>query len=244
MTTGEITTRLFVRGLGHRYGSKDVLRGVSLELKPGIVGLLGPNGAGKTTFLRVLARTLTPTSGEIEYPDLPGDVDRVGYLPQEPAVLRHFTALEFLEYVAWLRRIPSSNATQAARDALGAVDLLDRANEKIRRLSGGMRQRVGLAASIVNAPQLLLLDEPTNGLDLEQRLHFREIVRQLSPGAITVISSHLTEDVAPVCDYVVVMRDGCVVFSGSLQAMCHLAEDAPRPVVDQLNHAYLELVQR
>lgn len=243
MTVAELTTSLRVRGLAHRYGSRDVLRDVSLELNPGTVGLLGPNGAGKTTLIRVLARTLTPASGEIDYPDLPGDVDRVGYLPQEPAVLRHFTALEFLEYVAWLRRIPCADATKATRDALAAVDLLDRANEKIRRLSGGMRQRVGLAASIVNAPRLLLLDEPTNGLDLEQRMHFRQIVRQLSPGSITVISSHLTEDIAPVCDYVVVMRDGCVVFSGSLRAMCHLPEDAPRPVVDQLNHAYLELVR-
>ncbi len=242
MTVVEQTTSLRVHGLAHSYGSRDVLRDVSFELSPGTVGLLGANGAGKTTLIRVLARTLNPSTGQIGYPDLPGGIDPVGYLPQEPAVLRHFTALEFLEYVAWLRRMPSTDATRAAREALATVDLIDRENERIRSLSGGMRQRVGLAASIVNTPRLLLLDEPTNGLDLEQRMHFRQIVRRLSPGAITIISSHLTEDIAPVCDHVVVMRDGRVAFSGSLQAMCHLPEDAPRPVADQLNRAYLELV--
>jgi len=121
--------------------------------------------------------------------------------------------------------------------------LAARADEKIRRLSGGMRQRVGLAASVVNEPRLLLLDEPTNGLDLEQRLQFRELVRSLAPDAITIISSHLTEDLAPICDHVIVLREGRVAFHGTLRGLCGLDEVGATPSVEQLNTAYLGLVR-
>lgn len=217
MTSTASTQAVVIGDVAHHYGSRPVLRGITLELRAGTVGLLGPNGAGKTTLIRVLARSLVPSAGAVQYPAVDGDVDPVGYLPQEPALLWHFTAREFLEYVAWLRRVPARRASAAAQTALESVDLADRADEKIRGLSGGMRQRIGLAASIFNEPKLLLLDEPTNGLDLEQRMHFRQILRRLAPEAITVMSSHLTEDVAPVCDNIVVLREGRLAFCGSLQ---------------------------
>jgi ABC-2 type transport system ATP-binding protein len=235
---------LGAEGLSHRFGRRQVLRDVTFSLTPGVVGLLGPNGAGKSTLIRLLARSLVPTGGSVSRPTRRDGVDPVGYLPQEPALLRHLTGREFVEYVAWLRRVPAADAARASARALEAVGLADRADERIRRLSGGMRQRVGLAASVVNEPCLLLLDEPTNGLDVEQRLLFREMVRALAPGAITVISSHLTEDLVPVCDHVVVLREGTVAFDGTLQALCGADVDAPRPTAEQVNAAYLALVRR
>jgi ABC-2 type transport system ATP-binding protein len=137
--------------------------------------------------------------------------EQLGYLPQTLGFYRGFTAREYVEYVAWLRRMPSSEIPLAADRALSRVDLADRADTKLRKLSGGMQRRVGVAQAIVNDPRLLLLDEPTVGLDPEQRVGFRELLRELGSDTCVVVSTHLVEDVAHACDTVTIMDEGRVV---------------------------------
>ncbi|MFD5702560.1 ATP-binding cassette domain-containing protein [Streptomyces lasiicapitis] len=154
-----------------------VLDGVDLELGPGVHGLLGPNGAGKSTLLRVLATAAAATEGTLTLLDRSPRVPaqrleirrRLGYLPQEFGVFRSYTVREFLSYAAWLREVPAARIRAAVEDAARDVGLTDRIDDKLRTLSGGMKQRVGIAQAIVNEPDLLLLNEPTTGLDPAQR---------------------------------------------------------------------------
>lgn len=188
-------------------------------------GLLGPNGAGKTTLMRVLATALPPTSGRVRLlprdPDRPkrGDLRwvrrRLGYLPQSFGFYPRFTAREFVEYLAWLKEVPADRVSLAVDTALRRVGLGDRADEKLKHLSGGMVRRVGIAQAIVNDPAVLLLDEPTAGLDPEQRVEFRSLLRELGTDTCVLISTHLVEDVASACTRVMLLDGGRIVFAGS-----------------------------
>ncbi|GLY47374.1 ABC transporter ATP-binding protein [Lentzea sp. NBRC 102530] len=197
-------------------GRRMAVDGVTLKMGRGVHGLLGPNGAGKTTLIRALATVLEPAAGELH---LLGGMEsrelrkRVGYLPQEFGHYKRFTVREFVAYVAWLkemRDIPA--ATQRAIDRVG---LADRADDRMKTLSGGMIRRVGIAQAIVNDPEILLLDEPTAGLDPAQRLRFRELLTELGTDACVVVSTHLVEDVAAACTDVVLLSQGKLVFQGT-----------------------------
>jgi ABC-2 type transport system ATP-binding protein len=200
--------------------------GLQLSLGTGVHGLLGPNGAGKTTLIRTLATELRPTSGELSLlgraaggGDLRGLRRRLGYLPQHFGYYKRFTVREFVEYMAWLKEVPARAIPSAVRHAVDRVGLADRADARLRTLSGGMLRRVGIAQAIVNDPQLLLLDEPTVGLDPAQRLRLRELLQQLGGDSCVVVSTHLVEDVAAACGDVVLLAAGKVVFSGTPQQL-------------------------
>lgn len=206
------------------YGGTPALDGVSFELRTGITGLLGPNGAGKTTLLRCLATVLAPDRGRIEVlgfdPERPKDRTeirrRIGYLPQEPGFYRTFTCFEFLDYLAILKEHTDRAERHAEiRRVLQLTGLTDRSTTKIRKLSGGMRRRLALAQSLIGDPQLLILDEPTAGLDPELRFRFRELVTELANDRTVLISTHQTEDVAAICDRVIVLDTGRVRFDGT-----------------------------
>ncbi|HEX8630979.1 MAG TPA: ATP-binding cassette domain-containing protein, partial [Catenuloplanes sp.] len=174
---------------------------LDLALGVGVYGLLGPNGAGKTTLMRALATVSRPAGGQLELLGEPvhaqGDLRRVrralGYLPQAFGYYRWFTVREFVEYLAWLKEMPARDIPAAAQRAIDRVDLSDRADRRLRTLSGGMLRRVGIAQAIVNDPAILLLDEPTAGLDPEQRLTFRALLRDLGTDTCVVVSTHLVE---------------------------------------------------
>ncbi|MBK3571753.1 MULTISPECIES: ABC transporter ATP-binding protein [unclassified Streptomyces] len=219
-----MTTTVSAAGLSLRYGSTRALDDVSLRLGEGVTGLLGPNGAGKTTLLRVLATALPADSGAFTVlghdPSTTGgrqEVRRVlGYLPQTPGFHPDFTAFEFVDYVAILKELTDREARHhEVRRVLAEVDLSDVRGKRIKKLSGGMRQRVALAAALVGDPGFLVLDEPTVGLDPEQRMRFRELIARAGEGRTVLLSTHQTEDVAMLCNRVVVMAGGTVRFEGT-----------------------------
>src|SRR6202161_3784345 len=224
MTLNIDTAVVRVEGLSRRYGATRALDGVDLTLERGITGLLGPNGAGKTTLLSILATVNEPDAGRVSVFGLdPREAAertecrrRRGYLPQELGYHRHFTVAAFLDYVAILKEITDRRrrAEEVAR-VLAAVGLERRARTRIRALSGGMRQRLGIAQALLGGPELLILDEPTAGLDPEQRLRFRELLSGLPGDPAIVLSTHQADDIAAICPQVVVLLEGRVQFAGT-----------------------------
>lgn len=233
-------THVKVSDLVVRYGRRAALAGLDLELDPGVHGLLGPNGAGKTTLMRVLATIAKPTSGRVsvlghdlrDHRSLRDVRRRIGYLPQQFGYYPRFTVREFVEYFAWLKEMPPGSVPTAVDRAVERVSLLDRADDKLRKLSGGMIRRVGIAQAIVNDPEVLLLDEPTAGLDPEQRVDFRRLLREIGVDVCVLVSTHLVEDVAAACSHVTLLNQGREVFRGTPEELVAAGEgtsggDAP-----------------
>ena len=222
-------------GVEKRFLRTRALGGVSMEIGPGITGLLGPNGAGKTTLLRILATVLAPDAGRLRLLGRdPARAEerlairrRLGYMPQEPGFHRHFTAFEFVDYVAILKEMTVRRARHdEVRRVLELVGLEDGMGRKLRALSGGTRRRVALAQALLGDPELVVLDEPTAGLDPEQRLRFREVVSALAERRTVILSTHQTEDVAALCERVVVMNEGEIPFAGTPTELAALARGA------------------
>ena len=229
-----------ITGLTRRFGRTTAVAGVDLQAGPGVFGLLGPNGAGKTSLLRMMATAVPPTSGRLRLlghdPSAYGPRReirrRLGYLPQRLGYYPGFTVVEFIEYFALLKEMPTARIPAAVAAAVDRVELGDKAKAKLRTLSGGMLRRVGVAQAIVNEPELLLLDEPTAGLDPQQRVVFRALLRDLGQRATIVVSTHLVEDVGASCTRVGLMDRGKIVFHGTPQELAARGEgyatgDAP-----------------
>jgi ABC-type multidrug transport system ATPase subunit len=229
-----------ITGLSRRFGRTLAVAGVDLHSGPGVFGLLGPNGAGKTSLLRVMATAIRPTSGTLRLLGRdPGSYgprreirQRLGYLPQSLGYYPGFTVAEFVEYFALLKEVPAAQIPAAVAAAIERVDLGGQAKAKLRALSGGMLRRAGIAQAIVNEPGLLLLDEPTAGLDPEQRVAFRSLLRDLGQRATVVVSTHLVEDIGAACTQVALMDRGRIVFHGTPEDLTargvgHGTGDAP-----------------
>lgn len=220
-----IPNTVTLSGVGKSYGRAPALSQVDLELTPGITGLLGPNGAGKTTMLRILATALAADRGEVRVlgldPTTPtGRVDvrrRLGYVPQETGFPRGFTAFAFVDYMAILKEWPELAVRHdEVRRVIDLVGLTDVATKRVSSLSGGQRRRVVLAQAMLGHPDLLILDEPTAGLDPAQRGRLRDVLGRAGESATVVISTHQTEDVAALCERVVVLDNGRVLFDGTV----------------------------
>jgi ABC-2 type transport system ATP-binding protein len=209
--------------LTRRFGRIQAVAGVNLQAGAGVFGLLGPNGAGKTSLLRMMATVIPPTSGSLRLLGRdPGSYGprrdirrRLGYLPQNLGYYPGFTVADFVEYFALLKDMPPRQVPRAVATAIEHVGLGDRARAKLRTLSGGMLRRAGIAQAIVNQPELLLLDEPTAGLDPEQRVAFRGLLRDMGQRATVIVSTHLVEDVGAACTEVALMDQGRIVFHGT-----------------------------
>jgi ABC-2 type transport system ATP-binding protein len=211
------------RGLKVRAGRRLAVDGLDLSLGIGVHGLLGPNGAGKTTLIRAVATVLRPTAGTLELcgrpisarTDLRALRRQLGYLPQTFSAYPRFTLREFVEYMAWLKEMPSDQVPGAVQRAIERVGLADRAEDRMKTLSGGMLRRAGIAQAVVNDPRVLLLDEPTVGLDPAQRVEFRTLLRELGTETCVLVSTHLVEDVAAACTDVVLLDQGHLVWQGA-----------------------------
>ncbi|MFE3472092.1 ATP-binding cassette domain-containing protein [Streptomyces bacillaris] len=226
-----------VAGLTVRHRRKTALDAVDIDLPQGVHGLLGPNGAGKTSLIRVLATVSAPDAGRVELlgRDVgPGADHReraavrrlLGYLPQEFGHYPGFTVREFVGYVAWLKEMDGAEVAAAVERAVDRVGLGDRIDAKVKTLSGGMVRRVGVAQAIVNEPELLLLDEPTAGLDPEQRVEFRALLRELGRTSTVIVSTHLVEDVAAACTDVTLIEAGRIAYRGTTADLIELGDAA------------------
>ena len=198
---------------------KQALKDLSLCLRaPSLVGLLGPNGAGKSTLIKLLAAALLPTAGSVLVDGTPlvraerALKAQLGYLPQDFGLFDELTVAQFLDYMAALKGLRSPKA--AIQKAIRAVSLEEKAGAKIRTLSGGQRQRTGIAQALLGDPPFLILDEPTVGLDPEERIHFRNLFSRTAQDRLVLLSTHIIEDVQSVCDQLVVMDHGQILFAG------------------------------
>jgi ABC-2 type transport system ATP-binding protein len=246
-----MTSAAVVTDVRRRYGRTQALDGATFEIGTGVTGLLGPNGAGKTTLLRILATVAAPDSGAVTVFGRNPAVARerveirrrLGYLPQDPGFQRGFSVFEFIDYVAILKEMTNrSERHDEVRRVIAAVDLESVSGKRVRALSGGMRRRTALAASLLGEPQFLVLDEPTAGLDPEQRLRFRELVSRAGEGRAVLLSTHQTEDVAALCQDVVVLDKGQVLFHGTPAELTAVAANRVWVADERLGDA--ELVWR
>ena len=216
---------LKINRLTKQYKDKLAVDNVSLKLTPGIWGLLGANGAGKTTMMRMVAGILKPTSGGVFYDGLSIDDlgesyrDIFGYLPQTFGFYPEFTVKSYLEYMSALKGIGKKDASLTIERLLQMLALSDVKNKKIRRLSGGMQRRVGIAQALLNDPEILILDEPTSGLDPGERVRFRNILAEFAKERFVLISTHIVSDVENIATRNAVMKDGRIIAAGSTDAL-------------------------
>jgi ABC-2 type transport system ATP-binding protein len=219
---------LSVRGLAKAYpGGTQALADVTLDASRGLFGLLGPNGAGKSTLMRILASLLPPDRGTafLGSIDLVRDPVRgrrhLGYLPQDFGVHPGVPARELLDYLAVLKGL-SDRAMRRRRIAalLEQVNLERDAERPVSEYSGGMRQRFGVAQALLADPSLLIVDEPTAGLDPAERNRFHQLLIEVGARAVVLISTHIVEDVANVCERVAIMASGRVIASGTPESLC------------------------
>jgi ABC-type multidrug transport system ATPase subunit len=220
-------TRILWRWLSRRMFGLDLpreevraLTGAAFRADRGMVGILGPNGAGKTTLLRILAGILDPSVGTVVLGGVRLQAIRkylarwVGYLPQDFGLPVDMTAREYLEYYALLYEIPEKDRRERVERLLKEVGLGERAGDRIGSYSGGMRQRVAVARTLLRLPPIIIVDEPTVGLDPRERIRFRNLLSRLAEGRIVLFSTHVVEDVAVACERVIVLARGRLVFDG------------------------------
>lgn len=215
---------LTVKQLTKRYNQHPVVD--RLDLKIGTkqcVALLGPNGAGKTTTLLMLAGLLAPSEGEITFSEQADRPNRpfIGYLPQQPSFFPWMSAMELLQFVGRLTRIPSRDLKRKCEEMLHYVGLKNHANRRIGGFSGGMKQRLGLAQALLHDPKLLILDEPVSALDPSGRQDVLKMMLELKQRMAILFSTHVLHDAEQVCDEVVMMKHGRVQWSGALTDLQH-----------------------
>lgn len=214
---------------GKKAGKK-ALKDVSLQIEsPSLIGLLGPNGAGKSTLMKLLVAELIPTSGEILIDGVPLLKNEkklkanLGYLPQSFGLYDELTVWQFLDYMAALKGI--KNSKKAIKEVIEKTNLTEKRKARISTLSGGQRQRVGIAQALMGNPELLIFDEPTVGLDPEERINFRNLFSKTAQDKIVLLSTHIIEDVQSVCDKLIVINHGQILFTGTPEELIVLAHN-------------------
>jgi ABC-2 type transport system ATP-binding protein len=213
---------LLLQNISKSYGAVKALKGLSITLEKGeVVGLLGPNGAGKSSLMKILTGYYKEWEGQISYEglDLKADLQRiqkqVGYLPENNPLYNEMYVVEYLKYVANLYKLDNA----PYKEILKKTGLLDHQLHKIQTLSKGYRQRVGLAAALIHDPQLLILDEPTTGLDPNQLVEIRKLIRQLGKDKTVLLSTHILQEVDALCDRVIIINKGEVVLDQALEEL-------------------------
>lgn len=212
-----------VRNLSHRYSVQWAVRDVSFDINGnGVMGLLGSNGAGKSTTMNIICGVLNQSEGDVfingvNLRENPVEAKRyIGFLPQKPPLYTDLTVEEYLIHCAHLRSMPSSEIKRAVETALGKCSITHFRNRLIKNLSGGYQQRVGIAQAIVHNPRFVILDEPTNGLDPNQIVDIRNLIKEISQEHSVLLSTHILSEVQAICEDINMIENGKLVFSGSM----------------------------
>ena len=210
-----------------RYREKDAVRGFTFTFTNGVYGLLGENGAGKTTLMRLICGILQPTNGSItcdniRISDMGAEYRRLlGYLPQDFGYYKNNTPKQYLSYLAALKGVPKKETAEKIDYLLEMVGLSENADKKMKKFSGGMIQRVGIAQAMLNDPKILILDEPTAGLDPKERVRFRNIISVLSKDRIVILSTHIVSDIESIANQVILIRDKHIYKMDSVANICN-----------------------
>lgn len=216
---------LKLENLTKRFQDITAVDDVSCTLTTGVYGLLGVNGAGKTTLMRMICTLLKPTEGVIRWDGqeifgLDGAYRRIlGYLPQDFGFYPDFTVREYLRYVASIKGLRPAVARQRAAMLLQQVGLSKVENKKMKKLSGGMKRRAGIAQAMLNDPKILILDEPTAGLDPNERIRFRNLISELAQDRLVLLSTHIVSDIEYIANEILLMKDGRICLSGTTEEL-------------------------
>ena len=241
---------LILDGLTKTFSSFPAVNNLSYSMDTGVYGLPGVNGAGKTTLMRMLCTLLTPTSGTITWDGQDifslGSAYRnlLGYLPQDFGYYPDFSVQDYLLYIASIKGLRPATARQRMQNLLEQVGLTQVRRQKMKKLSGGMKRRAGIAQAMLNDPKILILDEPTAGLDPKERIRFRNLISELAENRLVLLSTHIVSDVEYIADQILLMKDGSLVHHGTSQQLLAAAPTqvwtctVPRAQADQLLHQY------
>ena len=241
---------LILDGLTKTFSSFPAVNNLSYTMDTGVYGLLGVNGAGKTTLMRMLCTLLTPTSGTITWDGQDifslGSAYRnlLGYLPQDFGYYPDFSVQDYLLYIASIKGLRPATARQRMQNLLEQVGLTQVRRQKMKKLSGGMKRRAGIAQAMLNDPKILILDEPTAGLDPKERIRFRNLISELAENRLVLLSTHIVSDVEYIADQILLMKDGSLGHHGTSQQLLAAAPTQvwtctiSRAQADQLLHQY------
>ena len=220
-----------VNNLVKRYGDHTAVDHLSFKIEKGkIYGFLGPNGAGKSTTMNMITGYIASTEGTVtidghDILDEPEQAKKcIGYLPEMPPLYFDMTVLEYMNFVADLKKIPKDKKKSMVAEVMEMVKIADMKNRLIKNLSKGYRQRVGLAQAILGYPEVIILDEPTVGLDPKQIIEIRDLIKSLKEKHTVILSSHILSEVSAVCDYVLIISHGKLVASDTPENLGKLAE--------------------
>jgi ABC-2 type transport system ATP-binding protein len=232
---------LKIERLSHRYSSSWAIRDINIEIsRPGITGLLGSNGAGKSTTMNILCGVLNQTEGQvfIDGIDMRRDPEAakklIGFLPQTPPLYLDLTVDEYLTYCALLRLVEASKLKAALGESKERCGIAHYSKRLIKNLSGGYRQRVGIAQAIIHRPKLVVLDEPTNGLDPNQIVEVRALIKEIAAERTVIFSSHILSEVQILCNDIIMIDAGKIVFANTMEAFSNYVE--PHSALVRMNN--------
>ena len=220
---------IVIKNLSKNYGRKAALKNVSVTIHSGMYGLLGRNGAGKTSLMRILATLSVPSGGEVSMNGISiketGKIrEIIGYLPQDFSFYRNMSVYDAMDYLGLLSNLPDKIRKERIVSLLEQVNLKENMRTKIKALSGGMRQRLGIAQALLHGPQILIVDEPTAGLDPEERIRFRNLLSEFAEDRIVILSTHISSDVEASCENIGVLDNGKMIWNGATEELVKQAE--------------------
>ncbi len=215
-----------VENLSKTYGTQKAVDDISFQVETGeILGFLGPNGAGKTTTMKIITTFMAPTSGDVKvsgisiYDDQETIKKKIGYLPESNPLYEDMPVLEYLEFAALIQQVPKEKVNSRIAEMVHLTGLNSEKHKKIGELSKGYKQRVGLAQALIHDPEILILDEPTTGLDPNQIVEIRNLIKEIGREKTIILSTHILPEVEETCDRILILNNGKIVANGTSQTL-------------------------